>query len=163
MTATLRRATDRDLDVVVRLRLAFIAELRGVDPTSFDPTFVDATRTYLQDVTHVGDIRTWLAHDTDVDVDGAAVGIVSVLRNHAPPLPEQHLAHEGYLVNLWVVPTARRRGLARALVQAAIDDAPTWGLRRLSLFATDDGRPLYEQTGFAPDPRWMGLRIADPG
>ena len=25
--------------------------------------------------------------------------------------------------------------------------------------ATEDGRPLYEQTGFVPDARWMGLRL----
>ncbi|MCU1371052.1 MAG: acetyltransferase [Ilumatobacteraceae bacterium] len=154
--AAIRSATADDLEDVLGLRLAFIADLRGVDPSTFEPAFVDATRAYLDDVAALGRIRSWLAEDTD----GSAVAVLSVLRNDAPPLPEQLLAHEGYIVNLWVAPAARRQGLARALLQAAIDAAPGWGLRRLYLHATDDGRPLYEETGFVPDARWMGLRLA---
>lgn len=158
MTATIRLATDDDRAEVVRLRLAFIADVRGVDPSSFDAAFVDVTRAYLDDVTALGRIRTWLA-----ELPGrGAVGVISLLRNDAPPLPERHLAHEGYVVNLWVTPTARRHGIARALLQTAIDDAPSWGLRRLYLHATEDGRPLYEETGFVADARWMGLRLPGP-
>lgn len=155
MTAEIRLAADHDLSEVLRLRLEFIADVRGVESATFEPAFVEVTRAYLDDVTRLGRIRTWLA----VGPVGAALGIASVLRNDAPPLPEQHLAHEGYVVNLWVDPSVRRQGVARALLQTAIDDAPSWGLRRLYLHATDDGRPLYEETGFVPDTRWMGLRL----
>lgn len=157
MTATIRLATDDDLADVLRLRLAFIADIRGVDPASFDRGFVEVTRAYLDDVTRLGRIRSWLA-----EADPGAVGVISVLRNDAPPLPEQHLAHEGYIVNLWVAPEARRQGIARALLDTAVGDAPWWGLRRLYLHATEDGRPLYEQTGFVADARWMGLRLTGP-
>jgi GNAT superfamily N-acetyltransferase len=158
VTAAIRLATSDDTADVLRLRLAFLADIRGVEPSSFEPGFVAVTRTYLADVERQGRIRSWLAETSA----GSAVGVASVLRNDAPPLPEQHLAHEGYLVNLWVAPGARRQGVARALLQTAIDDAPGWGIRRLYLHATDDGRPLYEQTGFVPDARWMGLRLARP-
>lgn len=153
MRPTLRPATADDREEVLRLRLAFIADLRAVDPATFADGFVEATRRYLDDVEAQGRIRTWLAEGRPGD---GAVGIISVLRNDAPPLPEEHRAHEGYVVNLWVAPDARRRGLARALLQAALDAAPGWGLRRLYLHATDAGRPLYEQTGFVTDHRWMG-------
>jgi len=156
VTARIRLATDLDQGEVLRLRLEFIADVRGVGAATFEPAFVDATRAYLDDVTRLGRIRSWLARPADAS---PAVGIISVLRNDAPPLPEQHLAHEGYVVNLWIAPSARRQGIARALLQTAIDDAASWGLRRLYLFATDDGRPLYEDSGFAPDPRWMARRI----
>jgi GNAT superfamily N-acetyltransferase len=159
VTAAIRLATDDDQDQVLRLRLAFIADVRGVGLDSFEPAFVDVTRRYLADVSRLGRIRTWLAEP--VSGGGAATGIISVLRTDAPPLPEQHLAHEGYVVNLWVAPEGRRRGTARALLQTAIDDAPCWGLRGLHLHATEDGRPLYEATGFAPDARWMRLRLGD--
>lgn len=157
MTAALRLATADDRDEVLRLRLAFVADVRGVEADSFEPAFVAATQRYLDDVDRLGRIRTWLADD-----DGRAVGILSVLRNDAPPLPERHLAHEGYIVNLWVAPEARKQGIARAMLEAAIADAPSWGLRGVYLHATDDGRPLYEQTGFVPDARWMGLRLTTP-
>lgn len=157
MTFAIRLAAPDDREEVVRLRLAFIADVRGADASTFGDGFTEVTRRYLDDVHRSGRIRTWLAEPTG---GGATAGIISVLRNDAPPLPEHHLAHEGYVVNLWVAPGARRRGLARALMQTALDDAPGWGLRRLYLHATEAGRPLYEQTGFAPDERWMGTPLA---
>ena len=37
--------------------------------------------------------------------------------------------------------------------------APALGLRRLTLFATPDGEPLYGSEGFRTDPRWMAKPI----
>ncbi len=156
MQPAIRLATPEDRDEVVRLRLAFIADVRGVDAATFGHEFTEVTRRYLDDVERLGRIRTWLAEPAG---GGPAAGIISVLRNDAPPLPGHHLAHEGYVVNLWVAPPARRQGLARTLLQTALDDAPSWGLRRLYLHATEAGRPLYEQTGFLPDDRWMGTAL----
>lgn len=150
-----RPAAPADQSTVLTLRLAFIADIRGVEVASFDHAFVEATRRYLEAVTTADRIRSWLA----VDEDQEAVGIVSVLANDAPPLPEVHLRKEGYVVNMWVAPKARRQGIARALLDAAMAAAPVEGWRRLYLHATDDGRPLYEQAGFVPDPRWMGTPI----
>ncbi|HRW39203.1 MAG TPA: GNAT family N-acetyltransferase [Aquihabitans sp.] len=151
----IRLATADDHETVVRLRLAFIADVRGVDPTTFPPEFTEVTRRYLDEVVAADRIRTWLAVD---DAD-EPVGIVSVLANDAPPLPEVHLAKEGYVVNMWVAPEARRRGIARALLDAALVAASTEGWRRLYLHATDAGRPLYEEAGFVADARWMGTPI----
>lgn len=151
---SLRAAEPDDRDMVLRMRLAFIADVRSTDPASFTQEFVDATAAYLDDVIAVDRIRTWLAEDPAA----GPVGVVSVLTTDAPPLPENLMAKEGYLVNMWVEPAFRRQGIARRLLDAAIAAAPAEGWRRIHLFATDDGRPLYEAAGFRPDPRWMGLR-----
>ena len=151
----MRSTTTADRPTVLAMRLAFIADVRGVDVTSLEPAFVDATQGNLDDVATADRIRTWIAEDGQ----GEAVGIVSVLANDAPPLPEAHLAKEGYVVNLWVEPAARRQGIARALLQAALDAAPGEGWRRLYLHATEDGRPLYDSTGLLPDARWMGTPV----
>lgn len=152
----IRPTTAADLDAVLALRLAFVADVRGVEVPSFAPDFVAATRRYLDEITAADRIRSWVAEDDH----GEPVGIVSVLANDAPPLPEAHASKEGYVVNMWVSPAARRRGIARALLESAIAAAPAEGWRRLYLHATDDGRPLYEEAGFVPDARWMGRRIA---
>ena len=151
----IRAASPADLDTVLALRLAFIAELRDQPVDALDPSFVAVSRRYLEDVTTTDRIRSWLA-----EVDGEPVGVVSVLANDTPPLPEVHLAREGYVVNMWVLPDLRRRGVARALLAAAVAAAPAEGWRRLYLHATEAGRPLYEQFGFRPDARWMGTAVA---
>jgi GNAT superfamily N-acetyltransferase len=53
-----------------------------------------------------------------------------------------------WIGTIWVAPTARRRGLGRALTEAAIGAAEEAGCRTLVLVATDEGRPLYEGLGF---------------
>ena len=150
--ATIRPATIDDLDELCRLRLEFIADLRGVDPAEFDPAFVATTRRFFVG-TMAGDrIRSWLAV-----LDGANVGVVSVLVADMPPLPERPLGHEGYIVNMYVDPQGRRRGIARALLDAAVGAAADLGLRGFFLHATAEGRPLYADAGFVDDHRIMIL------
>lgn len=153
----IRAATPDDLETVGRLRLAFIADLRQTTIDALGEPFAEATASYLREVTEADRIRSWLAEDDD----GTAVGVVSVLSNDAPPLPEDPRAKEGYVVNMWVAPPARRHGIARALLAAAMEAADAEGWRRLYLHATDDGRPLYDEAGFRPDARWMGTPNAN--
>ena len=45
---------------------------------------------------------------------GDVLGIVSVLVNDVPPLPEDPRSREGYIINEYVKPAARSRGVGRA-------------------------------------------------
>src|SRR5919201_3276270 len=54
----------------------------------------------------------------------------------------------GWIGALAVAPEARRRGLGRALTEAAIARLRERGAETVLLFATDMGRPLYERLGF---------------
>jgi ribosomal protein S18 acetylase RimI-like enzyme len=53
---------------------------------------------------------------------------------------------------LYVRPTYRRRGLARALVRAVVDEAAALGYRRVVLITSNEfegATALYEAEGFA--------------
>jgi GNAT superfamily N-acetyltransferase len=52
------------------------------------------------------------------------------------------------LTNVYVEPSHRRKGLARALVQLLIALCREEGYPLLNLHASDAGRPLYESLGF---------------
>jgi len=79
-----------------------------------------------------------------------------------PTLPR--ITHEGRVatgplplaVNVYTEPGSRRRGIARALMQAMMEWARAEGFDRLLLHASDNGRPLYRSLGFAPtnEMRW---------
>lgn len=64
-------------------------------------------------------------------------------------------AHKVIIWGVYVWPTFRRRGLGRAVMQAAIDAASSWpGIDRLTLSASADSPEaigLYESMGFT---RW---------
>jgi ribosomal protein S18 acetylase RimI-like enzyme len=54
----------------------------------------------------------------------------------------------GWIGALGVAPEARRRGIGRALTEAAVARLRARGADTVLLFATDMGRPLYERLGF---------------
>jgi ribosomal protein S18 acetylase RimI-like enzyme len=152
----IRRAGAHDLVLVSRMRLAFLADHRGVEPQSFGPDFADHTRRFLELRHRSGNLQSWIAEE-----DRQCVGVVSMLILDMPPRPDEPRTWEGYIINMYVSPAARRRGIGRALFDACIGSAPESGLRRILLHATDDGRPLYEKAGFRPNDDWMELRL-DP-
>ena len=78
--------------------------------------------------------RAFVAEDDDAAIVGT--GIVTI---NGPV---------AWIGTIWVAPTARGRGLGRALTEAPIDEAEQAGSRTLVLVATDAGQPLYERLGF---------------
>jgi GNAT superfamily N-acetyltransferase len=68
-----------------------------------------------------------------------------------------------YLMDVFVIPEFRRRGIAKALVRAVLDHPELQGLR-VFLLATRDAHGLYAQFGFQPlaqPERWMAIYDAD--
>jgi GNAT superfamily N-acetyltransferase len=59
-------------------------------------------------------------------------------------------AIQGLVLNVFVHPDHRRRGLARALMLALESACAERGVARLFLHASPDGRALYESLGYAP-------------
>ncbi len=150
----IRETTEADLDAVAELRLTFVAEHRGVDPTRLSMGFRTATVDFLHRHHENGTSRSWLAEH-----DGIAVGVVTMLLLDLAPRPEDTSGVDGYIINMYVAPNHRRRGLGRQLLAACRREADQLGLRRLLLYATPDGKPLYERAGFEPNPNWMELQL----
>lgn len=150
-------STELDQATLLRLRLEFIADIRGCSVVELGAAFAEDTRRFLADVTAQARIHSWIA-----EAEGDLVGGVSVIVTDAPPLPEYRGTREGYVVNMYVRPASRGQGLARALLDELVAAAPSLELRSLHLYATDAGRPLYEQRGFAPNDRFLARRVPDP-
>ncbi|MFJ7809797.1 GNAT family N-acetyltransferase [Pseudomonas asiatica] len=82
----------------------------------------------------------------DGDQPVAAIGLMSI---DWPPHPSHPtLDKRGYVLNVFVHPAYRRRGLASALMQAADAEFARRGITFAVLHATETGKPVYEQTGW---------------
>jgi GNAT superfamily N-acetyltransferase len=82
----------------------------------------------------------------------------SVVLTLAPTLPRRGVPQsgpDGRIRSVYVYPELRSRGVARALVVAAIADADARDVARLMLGASAMGRPLYESLGFVAKPDEM--------
>ncbi|WP_456696501.1 GNAT family N-acetyltransferase [Aeromicrobium sp. P5_D10] len=90
---------------------------------------------------------------------GALLGTVTWCPHGSPSAQMAHAPHQGELRTLSVAPLARRRGIARLLVSACLDQARDSGLSEVLLCSLPEmtaAHGLYVSEGFArrPDLDW---------
>lgn len=140
-----RAATAADAAVVAHHRVAMFRDmgvLGGGDANALEL----ASRLYLATALADGSYRGWL-----VEADGRVVaGAGLVLRPLLPRPGYLDGGTEAYVLNVYTEPAHRRRGLARQLLAAIIAWCDAAAMSRISLHASDDGRALYRELGFAP-------------
>jgi len=77
----------------------------------------------------------------------AAIGLMNI---DWPPHPSHpKLDQRGYVLNVFVETTYRRRGLASTLMKLAEAEFAQRGVNFAVLHATQAGRPVYEELGWA--------------
>ena len=103
--------------------------------------FVPWVRRKLEDGSYVG----WL-----VVKDGLPVAGGGMLLMDFPPHWRDAEPLRAYLLNFYVDPEFRGRGLAYGLLKTAVGEARRRGIKVVSLHASKFGKPLYARNGFEP-------------
>jgi GNAT superfamily N-acetyltransferase len=146
LSATVRRATVDDIDTLTDLRFAFVTEFAPDEED--DDAARSAVRAYLMRSIASEDFVAWLVEDRgEVVATGGMVVYERMMRSKGAGV-----GFEGYILNVYTLPEHRRRGHAMRAMEALLACARERGIR-LTLLATDDGRPLYEKLGFTHDDR----------
>jgi GNAT superfamily N-acetyltransferase len=78
----------------------------------------------------------------------AGVGVIDLRL----PAPGRLSSRVGHVSSMCTDPQWRRRGYARAVLDAVVDWLRDQGCSRVELSASDEALPLYEQSGFVPPP-----------
>ncbi len=86
----------------------------------------------------------WIATNAGLPVASASLLILDWPPH--PFDPEGEL--RGYLLNVYVEPEYRKRGLAHELVQRCMAEALRRGIRVVTLHSSQAGRAIYERMGF---------------
>jgi GNAT superfamily N-acetyltransferase len=135
-----RRATQDDIEDLVRLRVAMQEELR---PSPDPEAFAASLREYLK---RSDALISWVAvHEQ------RAVACASVLLIDGPPTGRNLSGRQGYVLNVYTEPGYRRSGIAATLCARVVEDAAAAGVTRLFLRAVPGARTIYERLGFTAD------------
>lgn len=149
---TIREGTVADISEIARQRRRMCEDMNYSDAKALS-TMVTLTADYLKKAIPEGSFRSWLACDNVRVVAGGAVVIVP-WPAHAYDLE----CRRATILNVYTEPEYRRRGIARQIMETMIRWCREEGFARVSLHASDYGRPLYESLGFV-DSNEMRLNL----
>ena len=140
----IREATLEDIPQLLRHRRGMYEDM-GYDDEASLVVMTETSRPYLREAMTNGTLHAWVA-EVDKRVIGGGLIIVSPWLSH----PYDHQCRQATVLNVYVDPQFRRRGIARQLMQTMIDWCRRQGFVNVSLHASKFGRPLYESLGFEP-------------
>ncbi|MNJ06253.1 hypothetical protein D3C77_03350 [compost metagenome] len=141
---TPRRLVPTDLEMICAHREAMFLEASG-DPAQLR-LMTEHFRAWLEP--RLVDGRYYGFAFLDADQPVAAIGLMSLDWPPHPFHPTQ--GERGYVLNVFIEPAYRRRGLATALMQLAQAEFTQRGINFAVLHATEAGRPVYEGLGWKP-------------
>jgi GNAT superfamily N-acetyltransferase len=142
---TLRAAAADEGPIITRHRRAMFAEMRHMPDDQLDA--LDASfGPWVAARLERGEYHGWFA----VNAAGQVVGGAGLWLMDWPPHALHLEPRRANILNVYVEPQYRRRGLARALTDKALDWCRHNRVRMVILHASPAGRPIYESLGFAP-------------
>ena len=150
-----RKATVDDVELITRHRKAMFADMRNAPEPILEEMarhFEPWVRRMIAEEKYVG----WIIADGERDIASAGLLLLDWAPHFLDPAGEQR----GYVLNVFVEPEYRRRGLAQALMSECMDEARRRGIRVVALHASAKGQPLYERLGFTTSNEM--LYIGDP-
>jgi len=152
MADRVRAATLDDLHVLVHHRVSMFRDM-GVP---MDVAVLEAAfARWLERTMPAGTYRAWVVEYTNDSGASAIVAGGGATILPWPPGPSYPGDSLAFVYNVYTEPAHRRRGLAVLVMHAIHDWCRTNGVTSLALNASQDGRALYEQLGYAQSPSPM--------
>jgi ribosomal protein S18 acetylase RimI-like enzyme len=144
---TVRTAqAEADFATLVEFRLAMFRDMGWTDEARLSE-LAPRYAAYLREHFSAGDFTGWIA-----EKDGRPVASVGLLWERVPPTVRNLSGRQAYVLGLYVIPEARRQGIARSLLDRAVAHARDFGADVVSLHYSPDGQDLYRKYGFVESP-----------
>ena len=151
-----RRANIDDIEILIDYRVRCLNELYNHPEDDETEILRKALREYFSEAIPSNDFIAWLA-----EYNGKIIGTSGMV---VWQMPARYGGLEsgklGYILNLYIVPEARRKGICTRLLHELINEAKSLGLKYLHLHASENGINIYRKAGFVkPDQIELKLNL----
>jgi GNAT superfamily N-acetyltransferase len=138
-----RKAIISDVEILAKIRSIFLFEASDISSENERVNMENASKTYFRAALADDSFVAWLA------IDGENIIATSGLSFSVTPpsfkCPDGKVA---YIMNMFTFPEYRKQGIGMELLKRTVEEAKNRGYFKITLIATDMGRPLYEKYGF---------------
>jgi predicted acetyltransferase len=141
-TITYHKATQADVETLVDMRIAFSIELMGAQSQKkIDELKVQLKKYFISAIN-----QTCFAYLAKCQ--NQLVGVGELIIRTQPGNFKNPTGVVGYLMNMYTIPTFRRKGICAQILNELINDAKQKGITLFELHATKAGEQVYVQNGF---------------
>jgi GNAT superfamily N-acetyltransferase len=139
----IRRATSKDIDLLVEHRHKMFEEMRN--PTAEAARAADeAYRTWAREM-----MKRRLFHGYIVTTSGGRVAASGcVWLREVQPSPDRPSGRVPYVLSVFTRPEFRRKGLASLIIKEAMEWGRRKGYHKMVLHASSVGKKVYSQLGW---------------
>ena len=149
-----RKAGLGDIAELARMRIEFLNEVQTLEAgIGNDELYVNLKEYFLENM-NTGCFMAWIATD-----DEAIVGISGIYFYSLPPSYKKPNGKVAYIMNMYTRPAYRGKGIAPTLFGRLIEESKKRGCEKISLNATDMGKPIYQKFGFKLSDNDMFLNL----
>ena len=145
MPVSIRSATFDDAETIATHRRSMFFDMGHRDEEQLN-AMIAAFRPWLREKMASGEYLAWMV----VGDEPAILAGLGLWLMDWPPHLVSPGSRRGNILNVYTLPSFRRQGIARRLIEVALDWCRTNGIRNVILHASDEGKPLYESLGFEP-------------
>jgi ribosomal protein S18 acetylase RimI-like enzyme len=138
-----RTATPDDASLIAAHRKAMFVSMHISDEATLE-AMRESCEPWIKRMMYADKYLGWIMSDGALPAASAGLLILDWPPHPLDPAGEQR----AYLLNVFVEPEFRRRGLAHELVGLCLAEADRRSIRVVTLHASDAGRPIYEGLGF---------------
>lgn len=80
--------------------------------------------------------------------EGREVAYAGMIVSHIPGDFSRPTYLEGAILNVYTIPTMRRKGISKLILTELLSESKLMGVTKVSLHSSDEGKALYQSLGF---------------
>ena len=152
----IRKVQPSQLDELVSLRVKVLRSANGLPEDADLSVIAEQSRRYFREGFERDSFAVFFAYEGENVVGCGGVSFFEIM-----PTCDFPDGKAAYIMNMYTEPSHRRRGIAYALLKRIVEECRSRGISKITLEATDMGRPLYEKFGFVQAGHEMILPSAE--
>ncbi len=147
------KAGREDLEILVKTRLEMLRSVNSIPEAEDLAEVAWSCRAYYSESFEKDIHAAYLVFDGEAFIGCGGISFYRVMPNIKNPS-----GMKAYIMNIYTVPQYRGKGIATKVVDLLVAEAHKRNIHKISLDATEMGRPVYERYGFVPDNTAMKLK-----